>query len=204
MTAINTELTSLLDQEPSLEQFSPVVNKKVEGCKEALYSAVVGAAWGFFSGLAVSALAYANGGTSHHIYVGTGASTAGAATGALVGTVAKNVLKRRVFRAIVGGCGTSLFVLSIYNAAMFGLGKSTPVWLQFAIGVPAATVGVVTGSCLREKMARLFAGFMASAGTGAAIGASIGLILPNSGPSLGQFGALAVCGYIIATDTFEK
>lgn len=210
-------LTGVLEeQEPWLETFSaPVVNKKVEACKEALYSALVGSAWGLATGLPLAALFYANGGVAECLAVGAVADTVASAVGAFFGTVVKNSLgtstKQRVISALIAGGGASAAALSIYNATMSATATNAPLWTQFVVGVPLACAGALTSGCVKPRLGRIFSGFLASAGTGCLTGVVLAKVLsiamprvgPKAGPMLGLFGVQAMCGYIMATDKFK-
>lgn len=210
-------LQSVVEGEPLLDIFDkPQVNKKVEACKEALYSSAVGAAWGLATGLPIAALAYANGGVAEFLAVGAVADTVAGAVGALFGTIAKNCLapqdSRPIARAIIAGYGTSAVALSICNATLAAVGINRPLWLQFAVGVPACAAGALAAGCIRPRVGRMLSGFLASAGTGCLTGVSLGKILSLAmpqvgtkvGPMLGLIGVQGMCGYIIADDKFKR
>jgi hypothetical protein len=203
-------------EEPLLDLFSPPpVNKKVEACKESLYSALVGGAWGLCTSVPISALAYANSGVVAHMAVVPAASTVAGVAGGLIGTAAKNLIracnKRPFARAFAGGYGSAAIALAFYNAMMWGFEKSTPVYMQAAIGVPAALVGAITSGCLKPRFGRLLSGLLTTTGTGGAIGVGLGctlsLALPQvgqkAGPVLGLLGTTAICGYIIAAEKWR-
>lgn len=193
-----------------------VIDKKVEACKEALYSALVGGAWGLATGLPIATLFYANGGIAECLAVGAIADTVGSAVGAFFGTVVKNSLgtttKHRVISALIAGCGASASALSIYNATMTATAIPAPLWSQFVVGLPLACAGALTSGCTKVRLGRIFSGFLASAGTGCLTGVGLGKILsiamprvgPKAGPMLGLFGVQAICGYIMATDKFKS
>lgn len=206
----------LQDQEPLLDNFSsPVVSKKVEACKEALYSALVGGAWGLATGLPLATLFYANSGVAECLAVGAVADTVASAVGAFFGTVVKNSLgtstKHRVISALIAGYGASAAALSIYNATMTATKTLAPLWTQFAVGLPLACAGALAAGCTKPRFGRIFSGFLASAGTGCLTGVSLGKVLsiamprvgPRAGPMLGLLGVQGMCGYIMAADKFK-
>lgn len=202
-------------EEPSLDLFSrPTVSKRVEACKEALYSGLLGGAWGLLTGVPIAALVYANGGAPECLAVGALADTVGGAVGALFGTVVKNSLgtnkKQRVISALISGYGAAAAALSIYNATMCGLAKTPPIWSQFVVGLPLACAGALASGCMKPRLGRLLSGFLASAGTGCLMGVSLGKVLsiaipqvgPKAGPMLGLLGVQAMCGYVISSERF--
>lgn len=208
------ELSTFTDEEiePLLETFGPPpVNKKVESCKEALYSGLVGGAWGLATGLALSGLFYANSGKVECVPIGAVASTVASVAGAAIGTITKNGLKSRSIRALAGAFGTSATALTLSNATAIGMSKAIPVWAQFAIGIPAALAGAAICGCTKERMARLLSGFVTTAGSGALLGfglstalsAAIPQVGTKTGALLGLMGIQGICGYIMATDKFH-
>lgn len=206
----------LEEEEPLLDLIAqPPVNKKVEACKEALYSACVGAAWGLATSLPVAGIAYANSGVAECVAVGAVAATVASFVGGFFGTVVKNSLtacsKRPIFRAVAAGYGTTAIALSIYNATFSALFKTSPIWMQFAVGGPAVLAGALAAGCTKPRLGRLLSGFVVAAGTGCLTGVSLGKVLsiampqvgPRAGPMLGLFGVQGMIGYIIATDKYK-
>ncbi len=208
------ELLSVLPEdeaEPLLDVFAPPVNKKVESCKEALYSGAVAGAWGLATGLAISALFYANGAAASCVAVGALSATVASVAGGIMGTVAKNVLassnRDRILRVVVGAYGTTAATLSISNATAWGMSKTLPIWTQFAIGVPSVLAGATACAYPRARIGCVLGGFVTSAGTGCLVGIGLGSALgaafpdvgQKNGPILGLMGMQAICGYIIAT-----
>ncbi|MCE5295202.1 MAG: hypothetical protein LLF94_11405 [Chlamydiales bacterium] len=211
-------LSVVCDQEePSLDLFvEPPVNKRVEACKEALYSTFLGSAWGLVTGLPIALLAYANGSVPECLAVAAVADTVGGAVGALFGTIVENSVgtnkKSRVISALIAGYGAAAAGLSIYNATMCGVAKTPPVWSQVVVGLPLVCTGAFASGCMSPRLGRHLSGFLASAGTGCMTGVSVAKVLsivlpqvgPKASPMLGLLGVQGMLGYTIASDKYKK